>query len=130
MDDNGRETLRRILHTNDNMDNNNPLTQKTDHLQANCVPNGHYKRVRLSLGLASQPSARAVLEPLPPAKLNRSRRLSSEAAIQLAESCSKADLDAAALSNSDELITKMFSNSCMEALNFLKKAFDEKLVSA
>lgn len=132
MDDNGRENRGRNLDTNDNTDSE-VLMQKTDPLQsilpANCVPNGHYKRARLSLGPTSQqPSARAVLEPIPLAKLSRSKRLSSEAVLQLADACSKSD-SKETLSNNDEIITKMFSNSCMEALTVLKRAYDEKLVS-
>ena len=119
----------RSLDSNDNTDK-----QKTEELQSkalvNCVPNGHYKGTSpsFSLGRTSQPSARAVLEPIPMVKLSRSRRLSSEAELQFAESCSKNDSEAQ--SSSDELIKKMFNNSCMDALNFLKKAFDEKLVSS
>jgi len=131
MDDSGRENQSMNVDANDNTDSD-LLAQKTHHLlslsPANCVPNGHYKRPRLSFGHASQqPSGRAVLEPIPLAKLSRSRRLSSEAVIQLAETCSK-DNSEETPSSSDELLTKMFNNSCMEALNLLKKAYDQKLV--
>lgn len=132
MDDSGRENQSMNVDANDNTDSD-LLAQKTHHLlslsPANCVPNGHYKRPRLSFGHASQqPSGRAVLEPIPLAKLSRSRRLSSEAVIQLAETCSK-DNSEETPSSSDELLTKMFNNSCTEALNLLKKAYDQKLVS-
>lgn len=132
MDDNGRGNLSRNLDTNDNTDSD-LLTQKTDHLHsitpANCISNGHYKRARLALGPASQqPSGRAVLEPIPLAKLSRSKRLSSEAVLQLADTWSKGDSEET-LSSNDEAITKLFSNSCMEALNVLKRAYDERLVS-
>ncbi|XP_078362093.1 cyclic nucleotide-gated channel alpha-3-like isoform X3 [Oculina patagonica] len=130
IDDNGRENLSRNLDTNDNTDRD-LLTQKTDRLQStspvNCVPNGHYKLARLALVPASpQPSGRVVLEPIPLAKLSRSKRLSSEAVLQLADTCSKGDSEETPSSNS-EAIAKMFSNSCMEALNVLKRAYDERL---
>ena len=133
MDDNGRENQRINVDANDNTDKD-VLAKKTDHLLSlsptNCVPNGHYKRPRLSFGHASQqPSGRAVLEPIPLAKLSRSRRLSSEAVIQLAEACSKGNSEETPSSSSDELLTKLFNNSCMEALNLLKNAYDQKLVS-
>ena len=132
MDDNERENQSVNVDANDNTDND-LLAQKTDHLlslsPANCVPNGHYNRPRLSLGHASQqPLGRAVLEPIPLAKLSRSRRLSSEAVIQLTETCGKGNSEETP-SSSDELLTKMFNKSCMEALNHLKKAYDQKLVS-
>ena len=132
MDDNGRENRSIHFDANDNTDNE--LTaHKTDHLlslsPANSVPNGHYKRPRLSFGHASQqPSGRAVLEPIPLAKLSRSRRLSSEAVIQLAQASGKSNSDETP-NSSDELLRKTFNNSCLEALNLLKKAYDEKLVS-
>ena len=132
MDDNGRENQSLNVDANDNTDND-LLAQKTDHLLslslANCVPNGQYKRPRLSFSQASQhPSGRAVLEPIPLAKLSRSRRLSNEGIIQLAENCSKGNSEERP-SSSDELLTKMFNNSCMEALDLLKKAYGENLVS-
>ena len=133
MDDNaGRENQSLNVDANDNTDND-LLVQKTDHFLSlslgNCVPNGQYKRPRLSFSQASQPpSGRAVLEPIPLAKLSRSRRLSNEGIIQLAETCSKGNSEETP-SSSDELLTNMFNNSCMEALNLLKKAYDEKLVS-
>lgn len=132
MDDNGKENQSMNVDANDNTDND-LLAQKTDHLlsisPADHILNGHYKQARLSFGHASQqPSGRAVLEPIPLAKLSRSRRLSREAVIQLAETCSKGNSEETP-SSSDELLTKMFNNSCMEALNLLKKAYDEKLVS-
>lgn len=132
MDDNGREHQSLNVDANDNTDND-LLAQKTDHLVtlslANCVSNGQCKRPRLSFSQASQqPFGRAVLEPIPLAKLSRSRRLSNEGIMQLAETCTKVNFEETP-SNSDELLTKMFNNSCMEALNLLKKAYDEKLVS-
>ena len=132
MDDNERENQSVNVDANDNTDND-LLAQKTDHLlslsPANCVPNGHYNRPRLSFGHASQqPLGRAVLEPIPLAKLSRSRRLSSEAVIQLTEICGKGNSEETP-SSSDELLTKIFNKSCMEALNHLKKAYDQKLVS-
>ena len=135
MDDNGRGNRSSHVDANDNTDND-LLVQKTDHLlslsPANCVPNGHYKRPRLSFGHASQqPSGRAVLEPIPLAKLSRSRRLSSEAVIQLAEASSKSSNGNSeeTPNSSDELLRNTFNNSCLEALDLLKKAYDEKLVS-
>jgi len=68
------------------------------------------------------------LEPIPQGKLSRSSRLSSEAVIQLAETCGNGNSEETP-SSSDELLTKMFNNSCMEALNLLKNAYDQKLVS-
>ena len=65
-----------------------------------------------------------LLEPIPP-RLRRGRRLSDNAVLQ-SKVCKE---DTEDNSNSDELMTKMFSDSCMEALNFLKKAFEAKLVS-
>lgn len=132
MDDNGRENQSLNVDANANTDND-LLAEKTDHLLslslANCVPNGQYKRPRLLFSQASQqPSGRAVLEPIPLAKLSRSRRLSSEGIIQLSETCSKGNSEETP-SSSDEILTKTFNNSCMEALNLLKKAYDEKLVS-
>ena len=131
MDDNGRENQSLNVDANAN---NDLLAEKTDHLLSlslsNCVPNGQYKRPRLLFSQASQqPSGRAVLEPIPLAKLSRSRRLSNEGIIQLSETCSRGNSEETP-SSSDELLTKMFNNSCMEALNLLKKAYDEKLVSA
>lgn len=92
---------------------------------ANFLSNGHYKLERPSLRPSS---GRAILlEPIQ-SKLRRGRRLSGDTALQSlqteggkgeSEDCIK----------SDELLTQMFSNSCMEALNYLKKAFEEKLVS-
>ena len=104
------------------------LTNKTEHnseTTASHLPNGHCKQAPLTLGQISQPSKgrAALLEPIPP-KLRRGRRLSDNEALQT--SCNS---DSEVSSNSDEFITKMFNNSCMEALSFLKKAFDEKLVS-
>ena len=123
-----------------NVNTDGPLIQKSDSFQslthknelnsettANYIPNGHYKRAALPLGLTAHSPGRAVLlEPIPP-KLRRGRRLSSDATLQSIQAVSKSDSEAT--TSSDELITKMFSNSCMEALNFLKKAFEEKLVS-
>ena len=95
---------------------------------ANCLPNGHYKLERPSLGPFSQPSGRAMLlEPIQP-KLRRGRRLSGDAALQSLQTAGGKGESEDRI-NSDELLTKMFSNSCMEALNYLKKAFEEKLVS-
>ena len=133
MDDNGTENQSNNRDTNDNTDSGLPI-EKTDYLQtsispANCVPNGHYKRARLALGpVSQQPSGRVVLEPIAMAKLSRSRRLSSEAVLKLADTSSKGDPEVTP-SNNDDFLTKTFSNSCMEAFGVLKKAYDERLVS-
>lgn len=99
-------------------------------LTTKSVPNGLCRRTSASfspLERAPQPSPRAVLEPIPLAKLSRSRRLSSEVEIQSAESCNRNVLETPC--SSDELVKTLFHDSYMEALNFLKKNFDENLVS-
>ena len=126
-------------NVNPDTNKDRPLTQKRDSLQslthkyelnldANCLPNGHYKPSPLSLGQGSQPSGRAMLlEPIPP-RLRRGRRLSDNAVLQSTQNVCREGSENS--STSDKLMTKMFSDSCMEALNFLKKAFEVKLVSA
>ena len=125
-------------NVNPDTNNDRSLSQKRDSLQslthkyelnldANSLPNGHYKPSPLSLGQGSQPSGRAMLlEPIPP-RLRRGRRLSDNAVLQSTQNVCREDSEHS--SASDELMTKMFSDSCMEALNFLKKAFEVKLVS-
>ena len=118
----------RDLDTNDYTDHKK-AEEFPSKLTTKSVPNGRCRRTSASvpLGRASQPSARAVLEPIPLAKLSRSRRLSSEVELQSAESCSTNVTKAPC--SSDELVKKMFNDSYMEAFNFLKKTLDENLVS-
>ena len=93
----------------------------------NFLPNGPFKRKSLTLEPISQRSGRSVfLEPIPQT-LRKGRRVSSDTVIQSAQTACKSDSEVS--SNSDELIAKMFRNTCTEALTFLKKVFDEKLVS-
>ncbi|XP_022780572.1 cyclic nucleotide-gated cation channel alpha-3-like isoform X1 [Stylophora pistillata] len=116
----------RDLDTNDYTDHKK-AEEFPSKLTTKSVPNGRCRRTSASvpLGRASQPSARAVLEPIPLAKLSRSRRLSSEVELQSAESCSRNVTKAPC--SSDELVKKMFNDSYMEAFNFLKKTLDENL---
>lgn len=112
-----RDSLQCLAHNN----------KRNSDSMINFLPNGQCKRKSLTLEPISQRSGRSVfLEPIPQ-KLRRGRRVSSDTVIQSAQTAYKSDSDVS--SNSDELIAKMFSNTCTEALTFLKKVFDEKLVS-
>ncbi|XP_068748338.1 cyclic nucleotide-gated channel alpha-3-like isoform X2 [Montipora capricornis] len=105
-----------------------PKNELNKDTTANSLSNGRCKSPAfLPLGQSSHPPGRAILlEPIAP-KLRREKRLSSEPS-EMQQSLPIYNKDESDdCRNGDVLITNMFNKSCMEAFNFLKKAYEENL---